>query len=63
MMPENAYKSPVEIMIYGKKVALISYGETEITTIITSPVIAAAFREIFLMLQDYWKEYWQKGKQ
>lgn len=56
MMPEDAYKSPVEIMIYGKKVALISYGETEIVTIITSPLIAAAFREIFLMLQDYWRE-------
>lgn len=56
MMPEDAYKSPVEIMIYGKKVALISYGEAEIVTIITSPLIAAAFREIFLMLQDYWKK-------
>jgi len=56
MMPEDAYTSPVEIMIYGKKVALISYGETEIVTVITSPVIAAAFREIFLMLQKYWRE-------
>lgn len=55
MIPEDAYKSPVEIMIYGKKVALISYGETEIVTIITSPMIANAFREMFLMLQDYWK--------
>lgn len=55
MMPVDAYRSPVEIMIYGKKVALISYGETEIVTIITSPVIAAAFREIFLMLQKYWQ--------
>lgn len=56
MMPEDAYRSPVEIMIYGKKVALISYGETEIVTIITSPLIATAFKEIFLMLQDYWGE-------
>lgn len=63
MMPEDTYKSPVEIMIYGKKVALISYGETEIITIITSPLIAAAFREIFLMLQDYWRQYWQKQEQ
>ncbi len=55
MMPEDAYQSPVEIMIYGKKVALVSYGEAEIATVITSPLIAAAFREIFLMLQDYWK--------
>lgn len=47
-------------MIYGKKVALISYGEAEIVTIITSPLIAAAFREIFLMLQDYWRKYWQQ---
>ncbi len=60
LMPEDAYRSPVEIMIYGKKVALISYGEAEIVTIITSPLIAAAFREIFLMLQDYWRKYWQQ---
>lgn len=55
MMPKDAYISPVEIMIYGKKVALISYGETEIVTMITSPLIAAAFRELFLMLQAYWR--------
>lgn len=59
MMPEDAYTSPVEVMIYGKKVALISYGEAETITVITSPLIVAAFREIFLMLQDYWKKYWQ----
>lgn len=57
MMPLDAYESPVEIMIYGKKVALISYGEAEIVTIITSPLIAAAFREIFSMLQDYWRHH------
>ena len=62
MMPEDAYKSPVEIMIYGKKVALISYGEAEIITIISSPLIAAAFKEIFMMLQDYWRRYWQTQK-
>lgn len=56
MMPLDAYESPVEILIYGKKVALISYGEAEIVTIITSPLIAAAFREIFAMLQAYWRE-------
>ncbi len=55
MIPLDAYKSPVEIMIYGKKVALISYGEEEIAMLITSPPIAAAFRELFLMLQDYWR--------
>lgn len=59
MMPEDAYTSPVEVMIYGKKVALISYGEAEIITVITSPMIAAAFREIFLMLLDYWKKNWR----
>ena len=60
MMPEDAYMSPVEIMIYGKKVALISYGEEEIVTLITSPLIAAAFREIFLMLRDYWRRRGQE---
>lgn len=56
MMTEDAYNSPVEVMIYGNKVALISYGEAEIVTIITSPLIATAFKEIFLMLQKYWRE-------
>lgn len=55
MMPLTAYESPVEFMIYGKKVALISYGKEEIVTMITSPMIAAAFREIFAMLQAYWR--------
>lgn len=56
MMPMDAYESPVEIMIYGKKVALIAYGETETITVITSPLIAAAMKEIFFMLQAYWRE-------
>ncbi len=55
MIPLDAYQSPVEILIYGKKVTLISYGEEEIATVITSPLIAAAFREIFFMLRDYWQ--------
>ncbi len=59
MMPLDAYESPVEIMIYGKKVAMISYGEEEIVTLITSPMIAAAFKEIFLMLQAYWREHYR----
>lgn len=40
------YTAPVEFQIYGDKVALISYGETQMATIINSPTIAEAMRQI-----------------
>jgi len=54
LMPEDAYSAPVALQIYGNKVAMISFGETQMSTIITSPVIAGAMKQIFKMLQDYW---------
>jgi hypothetical protein len=47
--PPSAYKAPVEISIYGDKISLISFGEEAIGTIIESPQIAEALREIFQM--------------
>lgn len=47
--PPDAYKSPVEVSIYGDKVSLISFGKEAIGTIIESPQIAEAFRELFIM--------------
>lgn len=47
--PPEAYKSPVEISIYGDKVSLISFGKEAIGTIIESPQIAEALRELFQM--------------
>jgi Sugar-specific transcriptional regulator TrmB len=47
--PPNAYTAPVEISIYGDKVSLISFGKEAIGTIIESPQIAQALRELFEM--------------
>lgn len=47
--PPKAYTAPVEISIYGDKVSLISFGQEAIGTIIESPQIALALKEIFQM--------------
>lgn len=49
-MPEQSYTAPVEIDIYGDKVAFISFGETQMATIINSPTIAEAMRQIIKLL-------------
>lgn len=50
IVPDNAYVAPVEIDVYGNKVALISYSETQMATIIDSPPIAEAMRQILQLL-------------
>lgn len=57
MIPADIYTSPVEIDIYGDKVAFIDYhGETSTSTIITNPAIAGALREVFIMLYRRYAE-------
>lgn len=46
-----AFDMPVEINIYGDKVAYLSFGDEVMGTIIHSPQIAQAMRELFRMLQ------------
>ena len=48
--PDNSYDAPVEIDIYGHKVAFIAYGETQMATVLTSPPIAAAMQQLHTML-------------
>lgn len=55
-MPEEDYTAPVAIQVYGDKVALISFGETQMATIITSPVIAEAMRQILKIMTEYYKK-------
>ena len=55
-MPEEDYTAPVEIQVYGDKVALISFGGTQMATIITSPVIAEAMRQILKLLMNFYKK-------
>jgi len=45
----NQYTSPVEIDIYDNKVAFLSFGKELIGTIIESPQIAQAMRELFML--------------
>lgn len=47
--PPEAYTAPVEISVYGAKLAMISFGDEVVATIIESPQIAQAFKEIFEM--------------
>jgi len=46
-VPAKSYTAPVEISIYGSKVAFISFGEELLATIIDSPQIAEAMRQVF----------------
>lgn len=46
-LPKGAYTAPVEMDIYGDKVALISFGEEAMGTIIESPQIAEAMKQLF----------------
>lgn len=55
-MPEDAYTAPVAVHIYGSKVAFIAFGDTQMTTIIDSPVIAEAMRQLHGMLTDFYRK-------
>ena len=60
-MPEEDYASPVAIQVYGDKVALIAFGETQMATIITSPVIAEAMRQILKIMMKFYKESFKQN--
>jgi sugar-specific transcriptional regulator TrmB len=46
-VPMELYNSPVEINIYGDKMALLSYSQELVGVIIESPQIAKAMKQIF----------------
>lgn len=52
VLPKGSYTAPVEVDIYGSKVALITYGETQIATVVDSPPVAEAMRQIFKLLAE-----------
>ena len=54
-LPDNTYTAPVEIDVYGDKVALIAFGDTQMATIITSPPIAEAMRQVLHMIITTYK--------
>lgn len=51
-MSENDYTSPVEWCAYGDKLAIISYGKEASSTVIHSPQIAEAFKQLFCFASD-----------
>jgi len=50
ILPKGYYTGAAEIDVYGSKVAFISFGETQMATIIDSPPIAEAMRQVLTML-------------
>ncbi len=50
---KELYEAPVEFQVFGTKVALIAYGEDQMVTIIQSPPIAEAIRQLFNLLVQF----------
>lgn len=51
IVKKELYNSPVEITIYGDRLAILSYGKELIGLIIESPQITIAFRQMFNLLR------------
>ncbi|MDX9893502.1 MAG: helix-turn-helix domain-containing protein [Patescibacteria group bacterium] len=51
LVDKKKYSQPVEIDIYGDKIAMLSFGQELIGTIIESPQISGALKEIFILAQ------------
>lgn len=52
ILPESAYNAPVEVSVYGDKVAFIAFTETQMATIIQSPAIAEALRQVIIFMRS-----------
>lgn len=50
-LPAEEYTAPVEWNAYGNKLAIISFGKEAIGTIIESPQIAEAFRQMYKIME------------
>lgn len=53
LLPPNEYDSPVEIDIFGDNVAFINFSKNGMSTLIESPEIADAMRQMFLFAKKY----------
>ena len=54
-MPRDAYTAPVTIMVYGRKIALVAYGEEEMSMIISSKALAESVRQMIIMLREQYR--------
>ncbi len=50
ILPKGYYTGAAEIDVYGSKLAFISFGDTQMATIIDSPPIAEAMRQVLSLL-------------
>ena len=55
MIPRGVYTADVTIMVYGRKTALVHYGEIAMSTVITSEAIAESMRQVIMMLRDKYR--------
>lgn len=55
-IPLDSYTAPVEIDVYGNRVAFIAFGDTQMATIIDSRPIADAMRQILGVLRIHFKD-------
>ena len=53
LLPPEEYNSPVEIDIFGDNVAFINYSKNGMSTLIESPEIADAMRQMFLFAKKH----------
>lgn len=48
-IPASSYTAPVEVSVYGTRVAITSFGEEAVAMLVESPQIAQAMKEIFAL--------------
>lgn len=61
LLPPDEYDSPVEIDIFGDNVAFINFNKNGMSTLIESPEIADAMRQMFLFAKKYIRQSTNQG--
>ena len=62
LLPPDEYDSPVEIDIFGDNVAFINYSKNGMSTLIESPEIADAMRQMFLFAKKHIRQSTNQDK-
>lgn len=62
LLPPGEYDSPVEIDIFGDNVAFINFAKDGMSTLIESPEIADAMRQVFLFAKKHIRQSTNQGE-
>ncbi|MBU4331897.1 hypothetical protein KKD20_02110 [Patescibacteria group bacterium] len=62
-VPKEYYDAPVEINIYGDKIAFLSFGKDLTGVIVENKNIAEAMRKVFVMARRGAKEFYEASKE